>query len=164
MRKLTILRQLPTALLGALALLGPGPATAAVTNNITFPFATTVFVPCANNGAGEVVALSGNLHDTSIVTVSNGDMVIIKSRMQMQDVGGVGQTTGDKYRASGATQTGMQFEGINHFPFVFSFSNNFRVVGQGPGNNFTLHAIVHSTINANGALTSTMDRASTDCD
>src|SRR5438093_1495194 len=56
----------------ALTLLATAPASAAATTftsvNI-FPISFSVFVPCAAGGAGEVVDLSGNLHDLFHVTL-----------------------------------------------------------------------------------------------
>src|SRR5690242_17053344 len=48
------------------ALLGPSSALAAAdsfTVSTSFPIDIVVFVPCAAGGAGEIVELTGNLHD-----------------------------------------------------------------------------------------------------
>jgi len=41
--------------------------------------------------------------------------------------------------------------------------NNFRIIGQGPGNNFLVHETFHFTINANGNVTAFVDHFSVDC-
>ena len=41
--------------------------------------------------------------------------------------------------------------------------NNFRIIGQGPGNNFLVHETFHVTINANGVVTATVDNFSVEC-
>jgi hypothetical protein len=41
--------------------------------------------------------------------------------------------------------------------------NNFRLIGQGSGNNLQVHQNVHITINANGTVTATVDNTSVDC-
>src|SRR5688572_27059359 len=75
------------------------PATTTTTNEVV-PFATTVFVPCANGGAGEFVDLEGSLHIVTHLTV-NGNGFSAKTHYQPQGVSGVGQTTGDQYNAVG---------------------------------------------------------------
>jgi hypothetical protein len=47
--------------------------------------------------------------------------------------------------------------------FNQTFVNNFRIIGQGPGNNFVLHENFHLTINANGEVTTVHDNFSADC-
>jgi hypothetical protein len=49
------------------------------------------------------------------------------------------------------------------FPFIETFVNNFKIIGQGPGNNFLVHQNVHITVNANGTLTASVDNFSTEC-
>jgi hypothetical protein len=41
--------------------------------------------------------------------------------------------------------------------------NNFRIIGQGKGNNFLVHENLHLTINANGVATAVHDNFSIDC-
>ena len=43
------------------------------------------------------------------------------------------------------------------------YVNNFRIIGQGTGNNFLVHEIVHLTINANGTATNYVDNFSIEC-
>ena len=47
--------------------------------------------------------------------------------------------------------------------FNFTFVGNFRIIGQGPGNNFLMHEVAHTTINANGDVTVTFDNLTIDC-
>ena len=47
--------------------------------------------------------------------------------------------------------------------FTQTFVNNFRIIGQGPGNNFLVHEVFHITINANGDVTVIHDSISVDC-
>ena len=136
------------------------PAVVTTTNDIV-PFAQLVFVPCANGGAGEFVLISGNLHIVSHTTI-NGNNFSTKSHFQPQGAGGVGQTTGDTYNAVGVTQqqTGGSFQ---NGQFEQTFINNFRIIGQGPGNNYQVHQNVHITVNANGTVTALVDNTSVEC-
>jgi hypothetical protein len=67
-----------------------------------------------------------------------------------------------KYQATGVTQD--YFKGaFNNGQFNQTFVNNFRIIGQGPGNNFLVHENFHLTINANGEVTATHDNFSVEC-
>src|SRR5687767_10470451 len=83
------------------------------TTNLSVPTNILVFVPCANNGAGENVLLSGDLHVLMHFTANNNH-VTIKSHFQPQGISGTGQSTGDSYRATGVTQdtTTFQSDGV----------------------------------------------------
>ena len=136
-------------------------ARAAVIVNDKSDFTLLVSIPCANGGAGEDVLLQGTLHTLFTFTI-NGNNVSGKSHFQPQGVSGVGLTTGATYRATGVTQdhfkTSLQNEQAN-----LTGVNNFRIIGQGPGNNFIVHDNFHFTINANGDLTVSHDNFTTDC-
>ena len=69
------------------------PAHAAVQLNDRTEIALTVFVPCADGGAGEVVDLAGPLHTLVSFTI-NGNNVSGYSHFQPQEVVGVGETRG----------------------------------------------------------------------
>src|SRR5438309_8184184 len=68
-------------------------------SDINFP----VFVPCAAGGAGELVDLSGPLHTLITLTI-NGNNVSGTAHFQPQGLSGTGETTGDKYQATGVTK------------------------------------------------------------
>ena len=136
-------------------------AQAEVISNAKVPANISVFVPCANGGAGENVDLSGDLHVLLTLTV-NGNNFSGKTHFQPQGISGVGAVTGAKYQATGVTQD--KFGGsFNNGVAVLNFVNNFRIVGQGPGNNFVVHQNAHITINANGIQTATVDNQSIEC-
>jgi hypothetical protein len=137
--------------------LEPAFSAAATTSSINVPESVTAFVSCANGGAGEEVEVTGNLHILTHTTVSNSGAMVTKSHFQPQGMSGVGQVTGDKYQATGVTQE--TFHGTGTFTFV----NNFRFIGQGSGNNFLAHEVLHVTINANGDVTATAGNLSIEC-
>jgi hypothetical protein len=124
------------------------------TDNATFPLDISVYVPCAVGGAGEFVHLTGNLHALFHVTVSNSGNFKLKWHFQPQGVSGTGETSGDHYQGTGVTQD-MYHSG--RVGLAYTFVNNFRVIGQGTGNNFLVHNVFHITVNANGTLTSFVD-------
>ena len=136
-------------------------AAAVETSNIIFPVDIETFVPCANGGAGEIVVLSGNLHDLFHITI-NGNRFKVKVHTQPQGIRGVGLTTGDSYRGTGVTQETFGGSFVNG-QASSTFVNNFRIVGQGPGNNFMIHEVVHVTFNAKGELTAVVEQLSVTC-
>jgi hypothetical protein len=133
----------------------------AITVNQFVPFALVAFVPCANGGAGESVLVEGVLHLQDHITINN-NRATIKTHAQPQGASGVGLTTGDIYSATGVTQEQDSIPIVNG-AFEFTFINNFRIIGQGPNNNFLVHQTIHQTVNANGEVTTFIDNTSVEC-
>ena len=127
----------------------PAFAATTETSSTIEPLDLIVFVDCAANGAGEDVVLRGKLHVLLHTTVSDNGIVHLRSHFQPQALAGIGATTGDRYRGVGVTQDNLTVH-PDGFPVSFSFINNFRMIGQGRGNNFQIHENTHVTINANG--------------
>ena len=132
-----------------------------ITDNVSFPVNIGVFVPCAAEGAGEVVLLSGNLHSLFHLTVNDNNFKV-KFHTQPQGISGTGVSTGDKYQGTGVTQETFGGSFVNG-QFSDTFVNNFRIIGQGPGNNLLIHNTFHFTFNANGELTAFVDNFSAEC-
>jgi len=148
-------------LFGALALFTV-PANAAKQINDTSEINLTVFVPCAAGGAGELVDLSGPLH--TLITFSiNGNNVSGTAHFQPQGLSGTGETTGDKYQATGVTKDTSFKVSFQNGQAQQTFVNNFRIIGTGPGNNYLVHEVAHITFNADGTLTVFHDSFSIDC-
>jgi hypothetical protein len=130
-----------------------------VTTNEQIPFSLIAFVPCANDGAGEDVLVTGTLHVLTHVTIDAQGGLHVKQHFQPQGATGVGLTTGDTYRATGVTQEEFNFTG----GFTDTFINNFRWIGQGPNNNLLVHQTIHVTITPNGEITSEVENTSVEC-
>jgi hypothetical protein len=130
------------------------------TDNVAVPVDIVTFVSCADQGQGELVFLSGNLHILFHLTISSSGNVAFKDHFQPQGVSGSGLSTGDPYHGTGVTQDKNHFGQVGQ---AISFIDNFRIIGQGNGNNFTLHENFHVTVNANGTLTTFVDNISADC-
>jgi hypothetical protein len=140
----------------------PGAASAAAdtfTVSSSFPIDIGVFVWCANGGAGEFVELSGYLHDVFHVTFTSSGAFRISFSDNPQEITGTGLTTGDKYQGTGITRD--NFGG--RIGYEETFVNNFRIIGQGAGNNLLIHDNFHITVNANGTVTSFHDNFSVEC-
>ena len=148
--------------LGLIGAVGPAPALAkaeSFTVSETFPISILVFIPCAAGGAGELVEISGNLHALFHFTLDGSGGFHAKVHFQPQGVSGTGLTTGDKYQGTGVTQGTSN----GKVGFESTFVNNFRIIGQGPGNNFLVHNTFHVTVNANGTMTAFVDNFSVEC-
>jgi hypothetical protein len=145
----------------AAAVVGVTAAQAEVTQNETQTIPFSVFVPCADGGAGEVISGTIDLHVLVTFTI-NGNNISGKDHFQPQGGSLVGETTGDVYRATGVTQD--TFKGsLQNGQFTETFINNFRMIGPGPDNNYLVHEVFHITINANGDVTATHDEFSVEC-
>ena len=129
--------------------------------NFAFPVTIVAFVPCANDGAGEFIQVTGNLHVLTH-TIVNQSGITEKLHFQPQGIAGTGLDSGDKYQATGVTQ---QITHTSSDPgvLIISFVNNFRLIGQGPGNNFLVHETVHITANARGVQTASVDNLKLSC-
>ena len=66
----------------------------AVIINETVPLNVTVFVPCANGGAGELVHISGPVHVVIEETADGAGGFHMKEHVQFQGISGVGLITG----------------------------------------------------------------------
>ena len=131
------------------------------TTNEVVPNEFTEFVSCANGGAGELVHVTGSIHRVFTTVVNANGGVMVRARFQIQGTKGVGLTTGDRYQASGVTQTTEHLAG--QLPIVFALIHNLRLVGPGPDNNLLAHQVVHVTISANGVVTSNVDKFDITC-
>ena len=158
MKKLLVLIGLVGVLAGVAASSSRSAPADTLTVSTIFPINLIVFVPCANGGLGEDVLLTGNLHDLFHITI-NDNSLHVKVHDQPQGISGTGLVTGDKYQATGVTQD----EFNTSFGAEETFINNFRIIGQGNGNNFLVHDNFHVTINANGTVTALHDNVTIDC-
>ncbi len=132
-------------------------------SNTTQPFAATLFVQCANGGTGELVNLSGQVHEDVFVNTNSGGKVVVRTRSQLQGVSGIGLSSGNRYHASQVAQGSEHIDTIDNLPFSFSFGDHLRIIGQGPGNNFTAHYEAHLTVSASGAVAADVTHFSVDC-
>ena len=147
--------------IGILLAVLAAPAQAVVVVNDSTEINLLAFVPCADGGAGELVDLTGPLHTLITFTV-NGNSVSGVAHFQPQGLSGVGTTTGDTYHGTGVTTDHFRGSLVNG-QFTETFVNNFRIIGQGPGNNLLVHENLTITLNANGDLTVFHDNLSIEC-
>ena len=120
-----------------------------------------LFVPCANGGAGEFLALSGDLHMLGHFTI-NDNHTLFKIHFQPQGLVGVGTVTGDTYHLTGVSQNtnNTQSDGAT---FEITLIDNANFVGPGTDNNVLIHTVSHFTFNNNGELTSSQTNSTVEC-
>ena len=134
-------------------------ATAGTEVNERTPFNTIVFIPCANGGAGEFVEMNGTLHTLINIRSDNNGGFGLKIHSQPQGLTGIGSISGVKYQGTGVSQSNQNVKAGETYTTI----NNFRMLGQGKGNNLTVHDNAHYTIHANGTMTAVHDNPSVDC-
>lgn len=126
-------------------------------------FGGSLWVSCANGGAGESVSLSGELRmKTQTFQNKKTGEVLVRLQSQPSNVTGVGSVTGDTYQGAG-----VAIEAEHRSPssetYNYMFIHNFLIIGQGAGNNFVLQTNAHQTLNANGEAVSTVDLDKATC-
>jgi hypothetical protein len=136
-------------------------ARAEVGTNDTQAVSLFAFVPCADGGAGEVIAGDVRLH-TKLTSTINGNNISGTAHFQPQGGALVGQATGDIYRPTGVTHESFK-NSLQNGQFRLTLVNNFRLIGPGPANNLLVHETIHVTVNANGDTTVTHDKPSINC-
>jgi len=133
-----------------------------LTTNIEIPINIGLFVPCAAGGAGEAVTVAGTLHVLNIITIDAAAGIIrLQEHFNPTGVVGTGFTTSDKYRGTGITRTSFNLTPAG--TFEFTHINRFNIIGQGRAANFAVRETVHTTVLADGTVTSTVGNFTTEC-
>lgn len=99
----------------------------------------TDFVPCTNGGNGELIAFEGNIQINSHYSTDKRGGVHARFQVIYQGVSGTGLSTGLQYQTPGPSMEKVFYvdgetDKIYHFTLVY------KIIGQGPGNNFNLHS------------------------
>jgi hypothetical protein len=138
---------------------GPSFAATPSTQIVVNPISITKFVPCANGGLGEDISLSGAIHSVFHVTLDGSGGAHVVVIHNPQDVSGVGLTTGARYQGVGTHQDAFNAKiGVEE-----TIVTTGMLIGQGPGNNLLTHDVIHTTVLANGLVTSSHDFVSIEC-
>jgi len=125
----------------------------------TVPYERTVFVPCANNGAGEDVQLTG-----SVINVDkfmyNKNGFTLTYHTHTKGVKGIGLSTGEEYNATGGMQNTITGAFENR-RFSGTTIEQLRIVGQ--HTNFIVRYHFHVTVTADGTYTSSISDDTAEC-
>ena len=126
------------------------PVRAEVETNETIHWEKRQWISCAMDGAGEWVLLSGDMHVVYSTTLDGRGGFHARVHYNPQGITGTGEESGDKYHAVGVTRRNTNGKVGETYTFV----NNYKIIGQGKGNNFLVHYTIHHTVNANGEVNS----------
>jgi hypothetical protein len=154
-----------TLLAPLLVLTGPMPAQAAdsTTRILRVPLDLSVFLPCANNGTGEIVNLSGTFIDIYHVTFDEVGGFHLQLIETQSSVAGTGETTGDRYVSTRVNLFAYN-QGAGSLPITATQQLVFRITGPGPGNDALIRITNHTTVNADGTVTVTFDTLTVECE
>ena len=158
---------LPSMLLGSALVLACGDQTAwtepdnvgvsfAVTLNERVPFTVEFTNPCN----GEVIAFEGVLHNLARETADGSGGFHLAFHYNLT-VRGVGQSTGATYVGAEALTDRVNVK--PPYPVTATFTIHTNVIGQGQVPNFLGHVTAHTTVNANGQVTSEIIKVRTEC-
>jgi hypothetical protein len=111
------------------------------------------------DGAGEEIVLYGKMHELYHVTLDGNGGFHGKVHYQPQRLSGTGLTSGDKYQGTGVGQNSFNGKVGETFTIV----ENYRMIGQGTGNNLLVHVTSHYTVIANGEVTSEVENVRVEC-
>ncbi len=121
----------------------------------TIPFSE--WVPCANNGEGEMVSGSITLH--AVLHLDKKDF-FTKLHFQPQSTDLVGETTGKRYTVNGADNF-MRNSYYTLGAVVYTSISRFHIVGDGI--QFMKKETYHFTVNDNGELSSSVESEGVTC-
>jgi hypothetical protein len=130
------------------------------TRSMRIPLVFSEFIPCANQGNGEVVDFSGTLHVVISSTV-NGNNIHLNMLFNPQGAKGVGETTGDVWQATGETREDLTAS-VSSFPFTNTFVNNFKLI-NGRDGSLLVHENSHVTVSADGTTIALHDNFTFTC-
>jgi hypothetical protein len=150
-------RLLPALFLATALWLVPAASSAAVIQNMSVPLNQTVFNPCT----GDFFLASGTIHIVLTQTADASGGFHFDVDVNVSDVTGVGSVTGATYQGVGGFW--LAFNADPPFPFTVTATNVFGLISQGPSPNLVVTATFHLTVNADGSVTSSVDRFSLAC-
>jgi len=116
----------------------------------TVPFERTLFVPCANNGEGEEVQLTGEILIVDHVSFNEHGFTLTY-HTNLQGLTGVGLTSGDNFTASGGSH-GTISGAFENNQFAGGYIEQTRVIGQ--HSQFIVQYRFHVTVTSDGRITS----------
>ncbi|MDQ3379965.1 MAG: hypothetical protein M3546_06545 [Actinomycetota bacterium] len=155
-------RALAIVSVSLLGLLAAATAAAGTTLNQSIPFTSVAYNSCTE----EFVAVEGNLHTTSRVTLS-GDRVHIGVTSHFTGVKGT-TTSGARYTMMDVENQQTNFS-TNFAPSEFTAERTMNLTRLGEdgtfvdGDDLRVHVIAHMTVNANGFVTADKLDARSDC-
>jgi len=129
------------------------------TSIVAVPFENTVFVPCANGGAGEDVLLTGKTNFVyQIAWNDNGFTMVYHDNVH--EVTGVGLSSGEKFTATGGTEGTVRGSWVSS-QWVGTMNRQLRVIGQNA--NFTVNQTQQLVVTPDGQVNVSVREQTADC-
>jgi hypothetical protein len=126
---------------------------------VAVPFENTVFVSCANGGAGEDVLLTGKTNFVyQIAWNENGFSMVYHDNVH--EVNGVGLSSGENFAASGGTQGTVRGSWVSN-QWVGTTIQQLRIIG--PNTSFTVNNKLQLVVTPDGNVTVSVREQTTDC-
>jgi len=126
---------------------------------VAVPYEKTVFVPCANGGAGEYVQLSGSTNFVyQLVWTDHG--FNLGYHANSYAIKGVGLLSGETFVASAGTEGTVAAVWENDH-WVATTIERLRVTGQ--NTNFVLKNVYHITTNADDEVVVQLNKQEAEC-
>ena len=151
-------RLLQAALLVLALVLVPTTASAAVVQNIRVPLDVTF---PANPCTGDDMHFTGTIHLLAAETSDGNGGFHIHFDNNVSGVTAVGTPSGIVYHGVGGGW--FEVNARNPYPFVATETDVFGLISVGPTPNFFAKATFHITVNANGTMTSVVEKISVGC-
>ena len=124
-------------------------AQAQITTNTTESYAFSGWVPCADNGAGELVTGTIDAHVLATSTVN--DTVDAWQFMFAPRGTLVGRKTGESYQLTGV-QRGTYVDGEQGDRSVLTYVNRYQLIGAGSAGNLVVRETAHVTRNGDDVV------------
>jgi hypothetical protein len=130
-----------------------------ISNVESVPFERTLFVSCANDGAGEDVLLTGKIMIVDQI-IFNDHRFTLTYHTNPQGVTGLGLSTGEKFIASGGSN-GTITGAFENDQFAGGYIEQTRIIGQ--RSTFIVNYKFHVTITSDGKITSSISKEKVVC-
>jgi GTPase len=124
------------------------------------PFETTLFVTCANGGAGEDVVLTGFTNFIYQMIWTDHAFTLVYHD-NVHNVTGVGVSSGETFIASGGTNGTVLGSWLNS-QWIGTTIRQMRVIGQ--NTSFTITYKYHITVTSDGTVIVNSREQTADCD
>jgi len=124
------------------------------------PYASTLFIPCANGGAGEDVSLTGTVRIVWKETNNNQRFTFTLHAIP-DGITGVGLSTGDNFTAIGGSQTAVTGTIEYGGQYSATYIQQMRFAGQGIS--FVVKYKFHITVTSDGQISTRIDEEKVEC-
>ncbi|MGH2626939.1 MAG: hypothetical protein ACRDHY_09855 [Anaerolineales bacterium] len=144
---------------------GPAPVFGATQfmTRFTIPVDELFAAPCANGGAGENIRITGSNAISIQETITPSNNRILRIHLQ-PEISGVGETSGDRYRASRSPGQIMEIERGDGLPFLINFlPQPIVLIGEDAAGTILIYTRFQLVINNNDVTTVVKENFSARC-